>query len=942
MLEAVTQVRGVFMLFIRKLLSALLATAVAGLAPAWNAAPVYAQVGGIGVPAMPARPTPVTPRFSGDGSGTLQVLTPDGKSLICPLKHTDVHADVSGYISRVTVKQLFGNPYKNKIEAVYTFPLSDTGAVDDMTMRVGSRTIHGTIKKREEAQQIYNDAKNQGHVASLLNQERPNVFTQSVANIEPGKDVEVTLSYVDLLPYQDGEYSFAFPTVVGPRFNPGTPTGREGLGFSPDTDQVPDASKITPHVAPDGVRAGHDISISVAIDAGVPIGAIASKLHEIKIQRAGDSHAEVTLAQKETIPNKDFVMSWAVASDSLHSGYLTNGSKGSGYFTMMILPPKKAAASQIQPKEMIFVIDCSGSQRGLPIQKAKEAMEYSLDHMNPNDTFQVITFNNSVTRLFLQPRPANDEMRRRAKDFVKGLEANGGTWMAPAIEAACKEPTDSHRLRIVSFMTDGFIGNDFEVVGLVKKLRDNSRWFPFGTGNSVNRFLIDNIAKAGGGEADYVYLNSDAAAVGKKFYDEIASPVLTDIKVDFGGLDVKEVFPHEISDVWAQRPLYITGRYLKPGSGTVTVSGFSGGKPYKQTLAVTFPESNSANAVLGSIWARAKVDRLMEQDYGAAQTGNVNPELKDEITKVALEHHIMTQYTSFVAVEEKRVTTGGASQTVEVPVELPQGVSRDGVFGDELLNNGVHHIRRGPAGRAMIMHGNAAAGGGGGSGASVDAASLSGLKKTESNKVASKYPMAFYSSPRSAAVTTAIGGSLAQANQFAPQAASLSPVPPPVAIASPVPMAQPANQDLRASRQYMRHGSPAGSSVHQRYMHANEKMIADRELQAAGADKPLSDNERKEALTKLPESLKKFIDARGDNGKAQIAGISTRGTSVFVKITVKDPTGNFLQVLYVPNLDIQEVVAGDGFVFAFVDANFLLELAAKKNVVKIEPATPTL
>ncbi|HEY9789172.1 MAG TPA: VIT and VWA domain-containing protein, partial [Candidatus Obscuribacterales bacterium] len=622
----------------RRISVGILSMAIAAFSPAFTP-PSYGQLQMPGIiPPAPARPpAPSASRFVGEGSGALQVLSPDGQKLECPLKHTDVHADVSGYVSRVTVKQIFGNPFKDKIEAVYTFPLSDTGAVDDMTMRIGSRTIHGTIKKREEARRIYEQAKNSGHVASLLDQERPNIFTQSVANIEPGKEVEVTLTYVDLLPYADGAYTFAFPTVVGPRFNPGNATGKQGIGFSPDTAEVPDASKITPHVAPEGVRAGHDISISVSIDAGIPITNISSKLHEITVQKSG-GHANVSLLDKATIPNKDFVLSWGVAADKLHSGYLTNGKNGDGYFTLMILPPKKATAEHIQPKEMIFLIDCSGSQAGLPIQKAKEAMEYSLDHMNPNDTFQVLAFNNNVTRLFEQPRPANNEMRRRAKAFVESLTANGGTWMAPAVEAACKEPTDEHRLRIVSFMTDGYVGNDFQIVGMVRKLRENSRWFPFGTGNSVNRFLIDNIAKNGGGEADYVYLNSDAAEVGKKFYDKIASPVLTDVKVDFGGLNVKEVFPHEISDVWAQRPLYITGRYTKPGAGTVTVTGFSGGKPYKQTLAVNFPDNNSSNVVLGSIWARAKVDRLMDEDYDGAQRGAVNPELKDEIVKVALEH----------------------------------------------------------------------------------------------------------------------------------------------------------------------------------------------------------------------------------------------------------------------------------------------------------------
>jgi hypothetical protein len=238
-------------------------------------------------------------------------------------------------------------------------------------------------------------------------------------------------------------------------------------------------------------------------------------------------------------------------------------------------------------------------------------------------------------------------------------------------------------------MTDGLVGNDMQIIGMIKKLRNTSRWFPFGTGNSINRFLIDNIAKEGGGEPEYVYLNSSAAEVGSKFYAKIASPVLTDVKADFDGLQVKEVFPHELADVWSQKPLYIVGRYTSPGKGTVTISGYSGGKPYTQRLPVELPKNEDDNAVLGSLWARAKVDRLMSEDWIGAQSGSINKELRDEIVKVALDHHIMTQYTSFVAVEEQTVTKEGKPTTVEVPVEMPEGVSREGVFGDEQTRFGM-------------------------------------------------------------------------------------------------------------------------------------------------------------------------------------------------------------------------------------------------------------
>lgn len=633
---------------------------------------------------------PVKLSFSGQGSGVLFASAslshkPLGE---CPLQHTSVQANISGYMADVTVKQLFANPFKEKIEAVYTFPLSDTGAVDEMTMKVGSRIVHGTIKKKEEAREIYEQAKARGHVASLLDQERPNIFTQSVANIEPGKEVEITIKYKDLLLFENGKYSFAFPTVVGPRFIPGSPVGKTGGGWAPDTDQVPDASKVTPLLAPKDTRAGHDISISVNLDSGVPYSNLKSLLHEVDVQSKDSSHAQVSLKDKNAIPNKDFVLSWTVSQDQISSGYITHRNAkehdGSGFFTLMLLPPKSVTPDKVAPKEMIFLIDCSGSQNGPPLNKAKEALNHIIDHMNPNDTFQIITFNNQNSLLFDKPEVSSTQMKEKAKAFIEGLQARGGTWMAPAVEKVCSIPPDNNRLRIVTFMTDGYVGNDMQILDLVKKHRGTSRWFPFGTGNSVNRFLIDGIAKEGGGEPEYVLLNAKAGEVGEKFYKRIASPVLTDVAVKFDGLDAKEVFPKAVSDVWAQKPLYIKGRYTKPGSGTVTLTGFSQGAPYSKSMKVIFPESNPANSGIASVWARAKVDRLMSEDWMGVQSGNMNPELKKEIVDTALAYHIMTQFTSFVAVEEKYVTEGGKSKLVPVPVEMPEGVSHEAVFGHEV------------------------------------------------------------------------------------------------------------------------------------------------------------------------------------------------------------------------------------------------------------------
>ncbi len=624
------------------------------------------------------------------GQGTLNIIHPDGKSGPgCPLEHTSVKAEVSGFMSRVTVTQTFHNPAKEKIEAIYTFPLPGDAAVDDMLIRVRDRVVRGEIKRREEARRIYEQARDRGQVASLLDQERPNIFTQSVANIPPGEKVEITIKYVEMLPYDDGAFKFVFPMVVGPRFIPGQPVSKQGTGWAPDTDRVPDASRITPPVTPEGVRAGHDIDLTVSIDAGVPIIEMKSALHEVEIAQETKNRATVSLKNKKEIPNRDFVLRYLVAGDEIRSGVLTHKDGKQGYLALILIPPKRVRPEQVAPKEMIFVIDRSGSQHGKPLDKAKETMKYVIEHMNPEDTFNVIDFGNTANMLFSEPKKNTPEYRAKAIRHIESLDARGGTWMAPAVELACKQPAPENRLRIVTFMTDGYVGNDFEIISLVQKLRGKSRWFPFGAGNSVNRFLLDNIARVGGGEVDYVLLNSSAEEVGKKFYERIASPVLTDATLTMQGVSLEEVYPEAISDLWDRKPLIFKARYFTSGKGTVTIKGFSGGKEYKQVLDVTLPEKGSENSSLAALWARAKVDDLMGRDLMGVQCGKPKQEMVDEIVRVALEHRIMTQFTSFVAVEETVVTIGGKLTTVTVPVEMPDGVSRERIFGDAKAKEGT-------------------------------------------------------------------------------------------------------------------------------------------------------------------------------------------------------------------------------------------------------------
>ena len=425
---------------------------------------------------------------------------------------------------------------------MYVFPLPNRAAIDDMTLTVGDRVVKGKIKRREEARVLYEAARAKGQVAGLLDQERPNIFTQSVANIRPGEKVAVTIRYVETLTYTDGAYQLAFPMVVGPRYIPGVPTGQLGGEWAYDTDQVPDASTITPPVTPPGTRAGHDISITVTVDAGLPLKGIASPSHSISMEHIKPNRAIVRLQTGTTIPNKDFILTYNVAGEKIQDALLAHRERNDGFFTLMLQPPDRVIPDEVTPKELVFVLDTSGSMSGFPIEKAKETMAMSLKGLNSHDTFNLITFAGDTHVLFPEPALATNDNLRKAQEFLQSRRGSGGTEMMKAIRTAL-EPSDSHQhIRIVCFMTDGYVGNDMAILDEVQQ-HPNARIFSFGIGSSVNRFLLDNMAEYGRGEVEYVGLHDDGSAAAQRFYDRIRHPLLTDISIDWGDLEVTDVYP---------------------------------------------------------------------------------------------------------------------------------------------------------------------------------------------------------------------------------------------------------------------------------------------------------------------------------------------------------------------------------------------------------------
>jgi Ca-activated chloride channel family protein len=430
---------------------------------------------------------------------------------------------------------------------------------------------------------------------------------------------------------------------------------------------VPDASKITPPVAPQGMRAGHDIAIKVSVDAGVAVRGLRSKSHDVEV-----TGTAVALKQKATIPNKDFVLDYDVAGAEIADTVLTHrAGSGSGYFTLILQPPQRVAPAEITPKELVFVLDTSGSMSGFPIEKAKEAMKHALNGLNPQDRFNLITFAGDTEILFPEPVAATPENLGRAQAFLAGRHGRGGTEMMKAIRAALDPSDSSKHMRVVCFMTDGYVGNEDEIIAEVKR-HANARVFSFGIGQSVNRYLLDKMAEHGRGEVEYVMLNDDGSAAAKRFHERVRSPLLTDVKIAWNGLPVSEVFPARVPDLFAAKPLVITGKYTGAARGTIRLTGTVAGKPFARDIRVELPAAEAKHEVLAKLWARTKVDHLMH-DSGT----------KEEITQLGLAYRLMTPYTSFIAVEDKIVNEGGKSRRVEVPVEMPEGVRHDGIFGDQ-------------------------------------------------------------------------------------------------------------------------------------------------------------------------------------------------------------------------------------------------------------------
>ena len=592
--------------------------------------------------------------------GALVVRGPGAELSTLPLLRTAVDADIGGRVTSVTVTQRFHNSAQRPIEAVYVFPLPEDAAVDAMEMRIGRRVLRAQIDRRASARQRYEAARDRGVRAALLEQERPNVFTFNVANIDAGADVDVTLHFFGAARYDDHTYSWAFPMVVGPRYIPGTPLASppSGTGTQPDTDRVTDASRISPGYVPPGTRSGHAVSLRVRLDAGTVLEHVEAPAHDVEVARPSPEVAEVTLRDKDEIPNRDFILRWKLSAPTLRASLLTHrpAGTGDGWLALTLEPRHDAPPAETAAREVFFLLDTSGSMQGPALDAVKRAIDRALTGMRPDDSFQLIDFADTASSF--APAP------------LASLAAGGGTNQLAGVHAALTAPGDPMRLRYVVFMTDGYIGNEAEVIALTRREVGSARVFSFGVGSSVNRYLLEEVALAGRGGAEFLRTEEDPEAMVSRFYERIARPYLTDVRVDWGGLAVRDAEPGLIPDVSSLSPLTVLARYDRPGTGTVTVSGMLAGRPYRQALQVTLPAVSAAHGALASLWARQRIETLSRE--GHLRPGD--PEIEEAITGLAMHHHLVSRFTSFVAIDDRAGTSDGRPVRVDQPLDGPAGV----------------------------------------------------------------------------------------------------------------------------------------------------------------------------------------------------------------------------------------------------------------------------
>jgi Ca-activated chloride channel family protein len=616
-----------------------------------------AEAGG---PCASTLPAPV--RMADVQQGRLLLKTVHaGVYLPAPVLETDVAIHVAGLVARTTVSQRFCNPTRLWVEGIYAFPLPENAAVDTLNLIVGERVIEGRIKEREEAQQIYEQAKAEGRRASLLEQQRPNLFTTSLANLGPGEIAEVRIEYQQELHWADGRFSLRFPMVDTPRYTPESgESPADGVGAqhpAPMPDSPRSMDKINP------------VHLTVDLESGFPLIKLASASHAIRSQEIERAHYKVELAAGAVPADRDFVLEWIPAAGAAPQGtLLTQEIGGETYALLMVMPPRAASDRRFDlPRETVFIIDTSGSMGGASIREAKAALDLALTRLDPQDSFNVIEFNSYTRALFPASLPATAGNVDTAREWVAALESTGGTEMMGALRAALGgQDSRAGVVRQVIFMTDGAVGNESELFAYIRTHLGDSRLFTVGIGSAPSSYFMTKAAELGRGTFTYIGTPEEVAGKMSALFAKLERPALTDVEVAWSDPGA-EIYPQRIPDLYMGEPIVAVAKLLSAFPGEVTLAGSATGAPWKVSVK-SLPTAERSG--LDKLWARRKIDELGNQLALGGDAAKIRP----AIVELGLAHHLVTEFTSLVAVDTTPAAPKGTQpKTTLLPVNVPEG-----------------------------------------------------------------------------------------------------------------------------------------------------------------------------------------------------------------------------------------------------------------------------
>jgi len=615
----------------------------------------------------------------------------EGESEPLPLKHTGAGVTISGVIADVEIRQTYHNTGSQVLEAIYVFPGSTRSAVHGLTLKVGDRTIEAEIAEKEAARKTYEKAKAENKSAALLEQKRPNVFQMNVGHILPGDEIEVVLNYTELLTPVERVYEFVFPTVAGPRYSNATAASADSS----------DEGWVANPFLQEGVESPTTFEIQVALNAGLPLQKVTCDTHPVRIDYRDKTSVRIGLDGSDpNSGNGDFVLRYRLAGQKVATGLLLHEDEktGENFFLLTVQPPNRVTPKDIPGREYLFVLDVSGSMNGYPLDTAKALLADLVGSLRPTDRFNVLAFAGSSQVLAKVPLEANSPNIAKAIRFIDDPTGSGGTEMTQALDRALNLPAAEGFSRNVIVVTDGFVSFERETFEMVRQNLNRANLFSFGIGSSVNRFCIEGLARAGQGEPFVVLKSSEAKPAAARLRDLIASPVLTDVAIDFGDFDVYDIEPSSVPDVFADRPLVVFGKYRGKLTGQIEVTGISGGEKRTLEVAVETDEAQpglTRNEALPYLWARNRIARL--SDYVALASSNANgrrggrarplteAEEKDKAEGLALglQYNLLTRFTSFVAVDtvERQAPANLTHNTVKQPAPLPVGVPASAVGG---------------------------------------------------------------------------------------------------------------------------------------------------------------------------------------------------------------------------------------------------------------------